>query len=102
MSRLRRLLLAVVMAVVAIVPAAGQRSGYPVEEFTARRARLVQGLDRGLVVWPNYGNADGENGDLVMLAPPFVVVEKEIDEVVQRLSDALDAVAKTIAVRRSP
>jgi Xaa-Pro aminopeptidase len=50
MSRLRRLLLAVVMAVVAIVPAAGQRSGYPVEEFTARRARLVQGLDRGLVV----------------------------------------------------
>src|SRR5207302_1284322 len=25
----------------------------------------------GLVVWPNVGHADGTNGDLVMVAPPF-------------------------------
>ena len=29
-------------------------------------------LDAGLVVWPNVGQADGVNGDLAMLAPPFV------------------------------
>ncbi|HVH10772.1 MAG TPA: aminotransferase class III-fold pyridoxal phosphate-dependent enzyme, partial [Gemmatimonadales bacterium] len=27
--------------------------------------------EAGLVVWPNIGHADGTNGDLVMLAPPF-------------------------------
>lgn len=59
-------------------------------------------FDRGLVVWPNYGNADGESGDLAMLAPAFIVTEKELDEIVQRFSDALDAVSKTIVVRRTP
>jgi hypothetical protein len=51
-------------------------------------------LDAGLVVWPNVGHVDGTLGDLVMLAPPFVVSESEIDEIVSRLSDAI---AKTIS-----
>src|SRR2546426_12611367 len=33
--------------------------------------------EAGLVVWPNVGHADGENGDLVMIAPPFVVTEEQ-------------------------
>jgi adenosylmethionine-8-amino-7-oxononanoate aminotransferase len=44
----------------------------------------------GLVVWPNVGHADGENGDLVMLAPPFIITESEIDELVARFTRALD------------
>src|SRR2546423_864707 len=44
----------------------------------------------GLVVWPNVGHADGTNGDLVMVAPPFIVTEQEIDEIVRRLAEALD------------
>ncbi len=44
----------------------------------------------GLVVWPNVGHADGTNGDLVMIAPPFVVTEPEIDEIVRRLAEALE------------
>src|SRR2546430_1270360 len=36
----------------------------------------------GLVVWPNVGHADGTNGDLVMIAPPFIVTEQEIAEIV--------------------
>jgi adenosylmethionine-8-amino-7-oxononanoate aminotransferase len=46
-------------------------------------------LDAGLVVWPNVGHADGENGDLVMLAPPFIIAENEIDEIVLRFELAL-------------
>jgi adenosylmethionine-8-amino-7-oxononanoate aminotransferase len=46
-------------------------------------------LDAGLVVWPNVGHADGENGDLVMVAPPFTISESEIDELVSRLRIAL-------------
>ena len=48
-------------------------------------------LHAGLVVWPNVGQADGVNGDLLMLAPPFVISEREIDEIVDRFSRAMSA-----------
>jgi hypothetical protein len=51
-------------------------------------------LDAGLTVWPNVGHADGTNGDLVMIAPPFIVTESEIDEIVNRLSVASEATLK--------
>jgi adenosylmethionine-8-amino-7-oxononanoate aminotransferase len=47
--------------------------------------------DAGLVVWPNVGHADGERGDLVMIAPPFTISRDEIREIVQRFETALDA-----------
>ncbi|MBI3300302.1 MAG: aspartate aminotransferase family protein [Elusimicrobia bacterium] len=58
-------------------------------------------LDRGLVVWPNYGNADGENGDLIMLAPPYIISETELDELVLRLSDAVNTAARSVTVGRT-
>jgi len=54
------------------------------ERFTASAERA------GLMVWPNTGQADGVNGDLVMLAPPFVISEQEIDEIVTRFRRALE------------
>ncbi|HEV8599151.1 MAG TPA: aminotransferase class III-fold pyridoxal phosphate-dependent enzyme [Gemmatimonadales bacterium] len=56
------------------------------ERFTASAERA------GLMVWPNTGQADGVNGDLVMLAPPFVITEAEIDEIVTRFRSALEDV----------
>lgn len=56
-------------------------------------------LDAGLVVWPNVGHADGENGDLVMVAPPFIVTEAEIDEIVVRFKTALDRTLEAAHVR---
>lgn len=53
------------------------------ERFTAAAQQA------GLIVWPNVGHADGVNGDLAMLAPPFIVTEEEIDEIVERFSRAL-------------
>jgi adenosylmethionine-8-amino-7-oxononanoate aminotransferase len=53
-------------------------------------------LDAGLVVWPNVGQADGINGDLAMLAPPFVVSHEEIDLIVQRFGEALRATVERI------
>lgn len=46
-------------------------------------------LEHGLVVWPNVGQADGVNGDLAMLAPPFIVTHDEIDLIVERFGAAL-------------
>ena len=45
--------------------------------------------DTGLIVWPNVGHADGHEGDLVMLAPPFVISTAEIDELVDRFRATL-------------
>jgi adenosylmethionine-8-amino-7-oxononanoate aminotransferase len=43
----------------------------------------------GLIVWPNVGHADGVKGDLVMFAPPFVVTEEQIDEMITGFECAL-------------
>ena len=56
------------------------------ERFTAAAERA------GLMVWPNTGHADGVNGDLVVLAPPFIITEAEIDELVTRFERALHEV----------
>jgi len=46
--------------------------------------------EAGLVVWPNVGQADGTNGDLVMIAPPFIIRPPEIDSLVSLFKTALD------------
>ena len=48
-------------------------------------------LEAGLVVWPNVGQADGINGDIAMLAPPFVISEDQLDELVHLFTVALRA-----------
>lgn len=62
------------------------------ETFTAR-AR-----DAGLLVWPNVGHVGGE-GDLVVVAPPYVVTEAEIAELAARLRRALDATLEACHVQ---
>jgi adenosylmethionine-8-amino-7-oxononanoate aminotransferase len=68
------------------------RAPFPRERRFAER--FAAAAERaGLMVWPNTGHADGINGDLVVLAPPFIITEAEIDEIVARLRTALQEVA---------
>ena len=48
-------------------------------------------MERGLICYPGGGTADGIKGDHVLLAPPFIIQEPEIDELVDRLGAAIDA-----------
>jgi adenosylmethionine-8-amino-7-oxononanoate aminotransferase len=57
-------------------------------------------LDAGLVVWPNVGHADGTNGDLVMLAPPFIVTEEQIEDIVTMFIQALRVAADRVGAAR--
>jgi adenosylmethionine-8-amino-7-oxononanoate aminotransferase len=41
------------------------------------------GMARGLMVYPMGGTVDGIHGDHVLLAPPFVVREDDIDTIVE-------------------
>lgn len=51
---------------------------------------------RGLLVYPSGGTIDGARGDHALLAPPFIVTEAQIDAIVERLGDAVDAAIGTI------
>jgi adenosylmethionine-8-amino-7-oxononanoate aminotransferase len=46
---------------------------------------------RGLMVYPMGGTVEGMGGDHVLLAPPFIISESEVDMVAERLGDAIDA-----------
>ena len=47
-------------------------------------------MARGLMVYPMGGTIDGQRGDHVLLAPPFIVSASQIDEIVDRLGSAVD------------
>ncbi|MEM7729154.1 MAG: aspartate aminotransferase family protein [Pseudomonadota bacterium] len=46
----------------------------------------------GLIVYLSSGCADGEEGDHVLLAPPFICSSSELDEIVTTLSKAIENV----------
>ena len=46
----------------------------------------------GLICYPMSGTRDGQNGDHVLLAPPFIIEEEQIDELVSKVSVALETV----------
>ncbi|WP_352965770.1 hypothetical protein [Mesorhizobium sp. M0815] len=48
-------------------------------------------MQRSLMVYPMGGTIDGACGDHVLIAPPFIVVPHEIDTIVERLGEAVDA-----------
>src|SRR5471032_1720137 len=48
-------------------------------------------LDSGLMCYPMGGTLDGVQGDHVLFAPPFIVEEAQLDEMVTKFSAALAA-----------
>jgi adenosylmethionine-8-amino-7-oxononanoate aminotransferase len=55
-------------------------------------ARVKQeALNAGLMCYPMGGTIDGMRGDHVLLAPPFIVGEQHLDELVDKLARAITA-----------
>jgi adenosylmethionine-8-amino-7-oxononanoate aminotransferase len=57
---------------------------------------VAKALEGGLVLWPNTGQADGSNGDLVLVAPPFIIGDREIALITERLAATLTAMEKIV------
>lgn len=58
----------------------------------ALHARIKrEAMARGLMVYPMGGTIDGRQGDHVLLAPPFIISEDELDQLTERLTGAIDA-----------
>jgi len=51
----------------------------------------AQAMARGLMVYPMGGTIDGRHGDHVLLAPPFIIGDAELDALTERLAGAVDA-----------
>ncbi|MEO0402362.1 MAG: aspartate aminotransferase family protein [Pseudomonadota bacterium] len=49
-------------------------------------------FDAGLICYPMSGTRDGQHGDHILLAPPFIIEDAQIDELIGKLSTALDQV----------
>jgi adenosylmethionine-8-amino-7-oxononanoate aminotransferase len=70
----------------------GTREPFPPNLNVAERIRLAA-LEQGVAVYPTQGCVDGNAGDHVLLAPPFILDDKEIREIVRALEYAVARVA---------
>ena len=54
-----------------------------------------EAMARGLMVYPMGGTIDGRAGDHVLIAPPFIVEAGDVDTIVERLGEAVEAAVRT-------
>jgi adenosylmethionine-8-amino-7-oxononanoate aminotransferase len=62
---------------------------FPADHAIARRLK-ARAMANGLICYPMAGTVDGKRGDHVLLAPPFIVSEDQLDEICGKLSRSLD------------
>jgi adenosylmethionine-8-amino-7-oxononanoate aminotransferase len=53
-------------------------------------------FENGLACYPSGGTMDGQSGDHVLLAPPYIATPDEIDMIVDRLGTAVDNAIRNI------
>ncbi|TVR07580.1 MAG: aspartate aminotransferase family protein [Salinarimonadaceae bacterium] len=58
----------------------------------------AQAQRHGLICYPSSGTADGRNGDHVLLAPPFIIEEFHITEIIDKLEAALKSSLKSLSL----
>lgn len=49
-------------------------------------------MAEGLICYPMSGTRDGKSGDHILLAPPFIIEDAQITELVDKLGKAMSAV----------
>ncbi|MEO8570637.1 MAG: aspartate aminotransferase family protein [Chloroflexota bacterium] len=69
-----------------------------------RAARITESVvaaarERGLLVYSGTGNANGLDGDMILLGPPFIVTGPELERIAAILGDAIEA---AVAVAGDP
>ena len=52
---------------------------------------MAAARERGLLLYSSTGCVDGTEGDLVMLGPPLIVTDTEVDELVELTAQAVEA-----------
>jgi adenosylmethionine-8-amino-7-oxononanoate aminotransferase len=71
-----------------VVDKATKRPFAPELNFAGRVAQAA--VNRGLLVYPMQGCVDGVSGDHVLIAPPAVITEEQIDWAVKQLRESIE------------
>ena len=66
------------------------RAPFPRAERLTERV-LRAGREAGVLLYSGTGLADGTNGDAIVLGPPFIVTDDELEAIVDRLGAAIEA-----------
>jgi adenosylmethionine-8-amino-7-oxononanoate aminotransferase len=53
-------------------------------------------FEKGLHILTGFGNVDGVSGDHILIAPPFIISEKEMDELVAILKETLSELERSL------
>jgi len=63
----------------------------------ARVAEMVVAAarDRGVLLYSGTGNADGVDGDVILLGPPFVVTDAELETIASMTAEAIDVATRS-------
>ena len=68
---------------------------FPAELRVAERIG-AEAFRRGLVTYPGSGGVDGSRGDHILVCPPFVITEEEIEILVETLRQAIETVQEEL------
>ncbi|WP_069300064.1 aspartate aminotransferase family protein [Neptunicoccus sediminis] len=69
---------------------ADRQSKTPLDPQRKTAARIkAAAFEAGMICYPMGGTIDGQSGDHVLLAPPFIITDPQIDELVAKLSRAI-------------
>jgi adenosylmethionine-8-amino-7-oxononanoate aminotransferase len=74
-------------AVEFVADKAAKRPIHPAEGFSAKVGAAA--MKRGLLVYPMQGSVDGWAGDHILLAPPAVISQEQIDWAVEQLAASI-------------
>ena len=71
-----------------------------------RAARITESVvaaarDRGVLLYSGTGNANGVDGDTILLGPPFVVTDPELERIAAVLGESIEVAVAAAAVSRS-
>jgi adenosylmethionine-8-amino-7-oxononanoate aminotransferase len=67
----------------------------------ARAARVTEAVvatarERGVLLYSGTGNADGVDGDVILLGPPFVVTDAELETIASVTAEAIDVAMRSV------
>jgi len=64
---------------------------FPAEDKLVSKIKAAA-MEAGLICYPAGGSADGKRGAHILLAPPFIVEHKHLDEAASKLNTIFDSV----------
>ena len=79
---------------------ADRESKQPLDPALNIHERIKQhAMSLGLLCYPGAGTIDGERGNHILLAPPFIITSEQVEEIGEKLAKAIDQAFLAVAAQ---